>query len=175
MKPQSLPSSKDNGAASFPIHEFQMTAVIDPAEHPAVSGDSAIPSVRNTSPVVAFTPPSLSFVDVPSNGAATIAVCSVSPIRARPIVQHREFFPLHFLNANELYRAIQSREEQELTFLRRRKKNASAIASLAERRNKWLVDTFREYPDILFHVNKDGTIVFWGIQVGTERMLCHFF
>ena len=35
---------------------------------------------------------------------------------------------------------------------------------MISRKNKRLQELFKEYSDILFHVNMDGSIVFWGIQ-----------
>jgi hypothetical protein len=133
--------------------KFQLDAIIDPADFPStvVSNNINQESVIG-SPVVAYSPPG--FPDLPSR------------VESPGYTQHRSACRLHFLNSRELFLAVTGREAAEVGFLGLRKgRGADSVEEMVKRRNRQLLETFKEYHDILFHVNEEGSIVFWGIQV----------
>lgn len=147
-----------------PLSIFQMATVIDAAEFTSMVSSSISPISERigSPPVVSFTPAILQA----NSPIEMLRNPSSQTTSSMGILQHREHCALHFLNSTELIKAIQSREEYEMNFLKKRKKNVTEAAfALASRRNRRLIDTFKEYPDVLFHVNADGTMVFWGVQV----------
>ncbi|KAJ3225333.1 regulator of (H+)-ATPase in vacuolar membrane [Clydaea vesicula] len=148
----------------YATFKFELHAIIDPAEFPSSMITQHNPHPLPGTPIVSFTSSTKKTLPQKLENRLSSSSDSFNYLK-NGIIDYRHPCPLHFLNSKELFKTIASREESELKFLNRRKnKNASSIAAMAARRNKILFDTFREYPDILFHVNQDGTIVFWGVQ-----------
>lgn len=131
--------------------KFQLDAIIDPADFPTTVVSNINPDVIAGSPVVAYSPP---FPDLPSR------------VESPGYTEHRSSCQLHFLNSRELFLAVAGRETAESEFMAlRREPGSKSVAEIVKKRNQQLSDTFNEYPDVLFHVNEEGSIVFWGIQV----------
>lgn len=129
--------------------KFHLDAIIDPADFPATVSNTN-PDSFDGSPVVAFSPPG--FPD------------PLSKVESPGYTQHRTACRLHFLNSRELALAVSEREAAEDGALGTRK---GICEETVKRRNRQLLETFKEYNDILFHVNDEGSIVFWGIQVSS--------
>ncbi|KAI8913148.1 RAVE protein 1 C terminal-domain-containing protein [Powellomyces hirtus] len=73
---------------------------------------------------------------------------------------------MHWLTGKELHDAINQREEEEMRFAT---KNANRKPGTTLLKTKKLKDALKGYSDILFHTQKDGSVVFWGIQ----HLTCH--
>lgn len=70
------------------------------------------------------------------------------------------FVPMiHWFHSYDLVQAIENQQLAEKKLLKR------DGSSIHIRSNKRLLEAMRDYPDIVFSVSLDGSIIFWGIQV----------
>ncbi|KAI9089649.1 RAVE protein 1 C terminal-domain-containing protein [Phlyctochytrium arcticum] len=73
---------------------------------------------------------------------------------------------VHWLDSEQIYRAIHFRDLEEDRFSRKNNRRKPGATLMKSRKLK---EALKEYPDMLFHVQSDGSMVVWGIQHLTGR------
>lgn len=89
------------------------------------------------------------------------------PLTENPsTARKRHICSVHWLNGEEVQRVIKLRESEEMRFL---KKNSRRKPGSTLLKTKKLKEVMKDYPDMLFHVQSDGSMVIWGIQHLTSQ------
>ncbi|KAJ3017210.1 regulator of (H+)-ATPase in vacuolar membrane [Thoreauomyces humboldtii] len=73
---------------------------------------------------------------------------------------------VHWLAGEEIQNAISQREIEELRFSKGRSKRKPGSTLLRTRKLK---EALKDYSDVLFHVQDDGSMVLWGVQYLTSQ------